>query len=90
MMTERWSSIPDINGFQASSLGRIRYTPTGYIMPLHTDNSGPTPHKVVFLAGEWRRAELLVMWAFVGKQQRRVVHKDGNTLNNTLENLRYQ
>lgn len=89
---ELWMSVPDYDNIYASNMGRIKLA-SGVISYGSIGGSG---YQRVRLSnkqtGEIKGHQVhrLVMEAFVGKMDNlQVNHKDGNKLNNKLENLEY-
>ena len=98
-MEERWLAVPGYAGiYEVSNLGRVRSLSRldtagrkrkGSIMRIHRTASG---HQAISLYRESQkgfRIHDLVLRAFVGEPPAGMcaVHRDGNTLNNNLENL---
>lgn len=101
---EIWKAIPNIEGYEASNLGRIRsYRIRGsrgklsatpkILKPLIDKKTG---YAFVHLSGNKgaylrRKIQTLVMLAFIGPRPEglNILHKDDNKLDNRLDNLRY-
>lgn len=94
---EVWLDIPDQNGYQASSLGRVRsfwgkgsHGPTlNTPIVLRTKMAGP--YLAVNLRNVSHRIHVLVAATFIGPRPDRmqVCHNNGNQLDNAVGNLRY-
>lgn len=90
---EEWKYIPSYGDYEVSSFGRIRSLKRGTprIMKLHTrirdgyseiglrDGQSKTTFKV----------HRIVAVAFLGDSDLQIDHKDGNKLNNRVDNLEY-
>lgn len=92
--TEEWRLI-HFGFYEVSSLGNIRRAKSGiatFIGRPVRPQAGGTGYSMVSLSGDKaRRAYVhhLVAEAFLGPRTKIVNHKDGNKLNNRLENLEY-
>jgi hypothetical protein len=100
-----WKDVPDVPWYQVSNDGRVKSLPRTVVKPrpnrqpfvMHVKGGElVTPinkgYKVVKLGTYTKSVGVhqLMMRAFVGHPNGLVVnHKDGNKLNNTLENLEY-
>lgn len=99
--SEVWAEIPDLVGYEASDLGRIRSIDrvvnysnggsgryVGQVMKLTVHRSG---HLYVRLHRRPHQAHRLVLLAFVGPcpEGMECCHRDGNPANNRLTNLRW-
>lgn len=96
-IAETWKPIPDSDGYEASSLGRVR-SPWRILRPALT--GGRAKNKIQYLqvsiyAGgvrHSRRVNRLVLMAFTGPPptpKHHAAHWDGNSLNNAAGNLRW-
>lgn len=103
-MTEDWKPIPGFDGYEASSLGNIRsWRKNGYGKALREEPKTLSPaarnkrtgHLFVVLRKGTERhntfVHTAVLLAFVGPRPdgMECCHNDGNPLNNTVENLRW-
>lgn len=93
MATEEWRPVYGHEGiYEVSNLGRVKRvapgsgTWAGRILNGKLDNKG---YYQVALNGHTVRVHRLVLAAFVGPSSMLGRHLDGNSKNNTLENLRY-
>jgi hypothetical protein len=101
---EVWKPIPGHDGYEASSLGRIRSVDRviyhggkripvrrlhGRILKLQTNAHGGHLH--VQMANKTYRVQRLIMLTFVGEcpEGLEVCHNVANVNNNRLDNLRY-
>lgn len=92
-MTEEWKAIPGFSSYEASTLGNIRRSSTGALLGGAVSNG----YRKVFLGADGEKAKLylahrLVALAFFGeptKQQPFVNHKNGDKLDNRIDNLEY-
>ena len=104
-MKEIWKDIPDYEGvYQVSNLGRIRsldryikrgksgFFKEGQIQKLQNNGNGYL-YKQLKHEGRYRNFYIhrLVLMVFIGERPDGMVicHKDGDTTNNNLNNLRY-
>jgi HNH endonuclease/NUMOD4 motif len=84
MNTEIWHNIPELEGYQASSFGRIRSE-----RKIRKPNLTRKGYLRVKIRGRCYYVHRLILRAFVGDSQLDVNHKDGNKLDNRLDNLEY-
>lgn len=102
---EIWKDIPEFKGYQASNLGRIKslgrnyfngvsyFTRQGRIMKINVKNSAGYYMLSIWIDARQKSKMVhrLVAFAFLkridGKNY--INHKDGNKLNNRVENLEY-
>ena len=87
---EEWRDIPGYEGcYQASNLGRIKSVRRGIIM--RPFSNGRYQQIILSVSGKKSIPTIhrLVMEAFVGKSELTIDHKDGNKINNRLDNLEY-
>lgn len=84
---ERWSPIPGLPGYEASTLGRI-LSPYGVVLALSSDQDG---YQRVWIRGRTRKVHQLVLLAFVGEPRaaQEVLHRNHKRSDNRLSNLRY-
>jgi len=104
-MNELWKNIPDFDGYQASSLGRIRSL-DGYILGGYRKkglqcikprkgkilkNVDNGRYYVVTIRKKLRYVHRLVAITFIPNENNlpQINHKDGKKLNNILENLEW-
>lgn len=100
-MTEEWRTIPGHEGYQVSSLGRVRgvdrLVPTSYGsvrrqrgVLLRQEIYGPG-YRRVGLAQRTSQVHALVLLAFVGPRPDglQACHNDGDPGNNRVDNLRW-
>lgn len=89
---EIWREIPDLDGYEASSLGRLRGR-TGKLLSQSPAGSGYLRVQVVLRSGDTRQllAHRAVLLAFVGPcpEGQQGAHLNGNRLDNRLENLKW-
>ena len=90
MDDEIWRPIPlpDCEGYEVSSHGRVRNAVRG-------NTFHPTPDKngrrtVCIFNSRNHYVSRLVAAAFLGVSERLVIHKDGNLSNDHLDNLKYE
>lgn len=104
-MKEIWKNIPAFPGYQVSTLGRVcslRDSKKPVIMKLQMTHpskknpNGPRYWKVSLIDGmglkRHKRVHRLVLTAFVGlppSKKHQGAHRDGNSLNNWLANLKW-
>lgn len=90
-MTELWKEIPGFDGYEASSMGSIRYL--GKMIKPFLTGKKKKPYLTILIYREGTRAQKkvhrLVLKAFLGLPQKKQVgcHRDDNTFNNRIENL---
>jgi len=93
MNEETWKPIPGYKNYEVSNLGRIRsYRKANKGIPKILQGSTTKQgYKSIGLPGKTLTIHRLVMLAFVGPcpEGLEVCHNDGNKLNNTTDNLRY-
>lgn len=90
-MEEVWEDIPEYeNSYQVSNLGRVYSKNKHKILKQSNTTTG---YKKVELYKNKKRKSFkvhrLVMYSFIGIKKDIVNHKDGNPLNNNLNNLEY-
>lgn len=92
-INEQWFSIPEYKGFYSiTRSGKIKNDRTGHILSFYVNKKG---YKCVDLAtnGERHKCRLhqLLAHTFIGEQKKGfcVRHLDGNSMNNSIENLAY-
>lgn len=97
-MSEVWKDIPGYERrYQVSNIGNVRsldYMHTGktvLLKPATGKNKRVTVRLYIEGVSKTINIETLVARAFIGERPEgyQVCHKDGNSLNNTLSNLRY-
>lgn len=86
MSSELWKPIPNIEGYAASTHGRIFNLKRERFCAIRTTNKG---YQVVSIRKKGRLVHRLVAAAFYGESSLFVDHFDHNPLNNRLENLSY-
>ena len=105
MANERWLPIPGyVNAYEVSDLGKVKSIPrvvtrsNGRFYTVKGGDKaatpgGPYPIVTLKMRGSRKtfRIHVLVMRAFVGEcpEGLQVCHRDGNSYNNCLRNLRY-
>ena len=90
---EQWRTITQDERYEVSNLGRVRNKKSGHVLACNPTKSHRHPQ--VFLMGNmWGRLQLTVshlVWHEFNNQPYfygdRIGHKDGDILNNRLENL---
>jgi hypothetical protein len=89
-MKEIWKNIPRCDGYEASSLGRIKNNKTGKIFNGSVCCKGYV-HVSVIEEGVRRNRNIarLVARAFIGDFDNIILHTNGNPADNRQENLRY-
>lgn len=93
-MTEIWKPIPSIEGYEASSLGRIRNSKTMLVRKLCVGRRWGYPLVGISTNGKQKtfKVHRLVCETFHGpppEGKNDTAHNDGNRTNNTPENLRW-
>ncbi len=100
-LTEEWRTIPIVQGYSASTLGRVRNDSTGYILKPSNQRADGSSYQVValaFLYGSAGRKQYLVhqlvALTFLGPapenlERPQVNHRDGNKWHNCLLNLEW-
>lgn len=95
-MKEEWKNIPNLKGYQASNLGNIRslnYRNSKQIKNLSKTIAGRGYLRVKITIngiGKNYSVHRLVIQTFLGENDKlEVNHKDGNKLNNNINNLEY-
>lgn len=89
-MSEKWNPCRDITNYDISDEGRVRNSKTGRIMKTSVDKHG---YEIVCLHEDGKqytkKVHRLVAEAFTDEDIREldVAHRDGNRLNNRLDNL---
>lgn len=90
-MEEIWKDIPSYEGnYQVSNIGRVYSKITNKILKQSKTTTGYK--KVELYRNKQKksvRVHRLVMYAFFGVKKDIINHKDGNPLNNNLNNLEY-
>jgi len=87
MDTEHWKPIPGHDGYEASSLGRIRSK-----RKVLADAAGPRGHRKIALGSKCQGlVHTFVALAFYGQKPDGmcVAHKNGNPGDNRVENIQY-
>lgn len=90
---EHWFSIPEFKGFYSITYsGKIKNDRTNHILSTFTNKKG---YKCVDLSIQGKkhkcRLHQLLAHTFIGEQKKGICvrHLDGNSLNNSIENLAY-
>lgn len=93
---EEWREVADTNGrYYVSNKGRVLSlcrTKARVLKPyLRGGKAGSTGYQTVYICGKNKRVHRLVAIAFIGNPPDGCIvhHKDGNKLNNALENLAF-
>ena len=92
-INEQWFSIPEYKGFYSiTRSGKIKNDRTGHILSFYINKKG---YKCIDLSTNGKRHKCrlhqLLANTFIGEQKKGlcVRHLDGNSLNNSIENLAY-
>lgn len=96
-MTEIWKRIDDeYDPYEVSNMARVRDNITGRILKPYVNDNGYLVVSLALCYGNHRKHAIrkvhrLMMIAFKGYDKKRPVvnHKDGNKLNNSLDNLEW-
>lgn len=92
-INEQWFPIPEFNGvFSITKQGIVKNNRTGNILSTYTNNKGYKCIDLPINGKKYKcRLHQLVAHTFIGPQQKGICvrHLDGNSLNNSVENLAY-
>lgn len=96
-MTEIWKRIDDeFDPYEVSNMARVRDGTTGRVLKTYVNDNGYLVVSLYLKFGDrrkhaTRKVHRLMMIAFKGYDEKRPIvnHKDGNKLNNSLDNLEW-
>ena len=93
MYTENWVKIPSYPEYEVSNIGNVRSYKNKIIKKQSLSSNGKYYFVVVSKDKKQKKISVhrLMMWAFIGIQGKgiEVRHKNGNGLDNKIENLCY-
>ena len=91
---ENWKTIENVINYEVSDLGQIRNTKTNYILKGRLSKSGYLQVSLKIddtnkFSNRYIHRLVAIYWIDNNENKREVNHKDGNKLNNCLDNLEW-